>query len=250
MKHLFLSDSQLGAKELILADENFHYLKNVRRLKSGCKLTGVDSRGNIYNLQITGELPGKFILEYRLKESGEKKVLEKIPYITLYQGILKGNKFDAVIRQATEAGIDRIVPLVSEYTIVKIKENSEYQKNERWKRIAREAVQQSGRISIPEITAPGILQKLKELEGLKLFFHQEPVSPKTLHSYLAECPGKIHVLIGPEGGFSQKEITWLDNNGFLPVYMGANILRAETAAIFAIAAIKMILLEKNEWRLI
>jgi len=84
---------------------------------------------------------------------------------------------------------------------------------------------------------------------LCVFCHQERVAHTSLHELLATAPAGTAVLIGPEGGFSQRELPLLMNKGFVPVHLGDNILRAETAAIYTLAAIKIILLEKKAWRL-
>jgi len=246
MKHFFLADDLLGSDEIIFTNDDYHYLKNVLRLKQGSTLTAIDNKGRLYQLTITKELAGKLAAHYCFIKQADNDKQD----IVLYQGLLKGSKLDSIVRQVTEAGVTSIVPVISRYTIVKMDGKDEGNKVERWRRIAREAVQQSGRVSLPEIGNPVALQSLKGIEGTTFFFHQEPVAGKSLHQYLFDCSEKINILIGPEGGFAQEEISWLLASGFLPVFLGDTVLRADTAAIYAIAAIKTILLEKKDWRLI
>jgi 16S rRNA (uracil1498-N3)-methyltransferase len=80
-----------------------------------------------------------------------------------------------------------------------------------------------------------------------IFFHQNTIENKSLHLYLFSATGKINIILGPEGGFSDNEVRFMMEKEFLPAYLGQNILRAETAAIYGIAAIKTILLEKEKW---
>jgi 16S rRNA (uracil1498-N3)-methyltransferase len=120
---------------------------------------------------------------------------------------------------------------------------------DRWNRIVKEAIQQSGTTTYPEIKEPVQFSELKNASsGLKLFFHQKPLEKNTLFIYLQIVHkqvklNEINILIGPEGGFTDKEITDLYSYGFKPVYLVKEVLRAETAALYAIASIKTLLLE-------
>ena len=85
------------------------------------------------------------------------------------------------------------------------------------------------------------------IDGIKLFFHQNRLEKGSLHGYLNSSTDSICVMIGPEGGLSDEETDFLLASGFHPVYLGENVLRTETAAIYALGAVNTILLEKNEW---
>ena len=81
-----------------------------------------------------------------------------------------------------------------------------------------------------------------------LFFHQSPIEKKSIHQYLDGSFKKISLFVGPEGGLSQRDIATLESKGFKPVYLGENILRAETAALYATAIVKNLILEKETWQ--
>ena len=87
-----------------------------------------------------------------------------------------------------------------------------------------------------------------EAGAVALFFHQAPMAGKSIHQYLGGSLSKVSLFIGPEGGLSTKDIAVLEAKGFKPVYLGANILRAETAALYATAIVKNLILEKSTWQ--
>jgi 16S rRNA (uracil1498-N3)-methyltransferase len=123
---------------------------------------------------------------------------------------------------------------------------------ERLLRIAREALQQSGAQRLPTIDAARSLASIAgsgEDWGIALFCHERPfAAARSLHQLLAGGLIRISLLIGPEGGLSEAEVGLLRTAGFEPVYLGADVLRVETAALFALGAVKMIIQEKDSWR--
>jgi 16S rRNA (uracil1498-N3)-methyltransferase len=160
--------------------------------------------------------------------------------ITLGQGLPKSDKMDLIVQKATELGVSSLAPLITERTIVKVKD--EEKRNERWRKIAREAAMQSDRPDIPKVERirpfgeyistldPGPLPLL-------LFPWEEGTVP--IKRVLRQTPGaqNIVVLIGPEGGFSQAEADAAKGKGFHLVSLGPNILRTETAAVAVLSII-------------
>ena len=182
----------------------------------------------------------------------DTSLIEETEYeISLYQALPKGRKMELIVRQATELGVRRIVPVLSEHSLVKITKAEADSKRQRWQRIAREALQQSGAARLPQIEQPIGLTELLERNdpGRVLFFHQVRLAAGSLHECLAEVPVRLSLLIGPEGGFSEGEVESLVGSGFTPVYLGDTVLRSETAALAALAAVKMILQERSNWKL-
>jgi 16S rRNA (uracil1498-N3)-methyltransferase len=198
------------------------------------------------------------ILIGRCLAAGETAAGPLLPPIILFQGLPKGAKIDLIIRQATEGGLSEVIPFESEYSAVKIKAGME-EKIRRWERIIKEARQQSGSVIPTGVSAPctvdGLLGYWTELitnfpQGVGILLHQEPALPLaqgTFHDYLSNDPEFVVLAVGPEGGFSPGEAARFMAAGFKPVVMGSTILRTETAALYAAAAVRIILLESASW---
>jgi 16S rRNA (uracil1498-N3)-methyltransferase len=163
---------------------------------------------------------------------------------------------DLIVRQAAEGGVTEIVPFVSAYSVPRPGENDG--RLERWRRIIREARQQSGSgiaTAVREVrTLDSLLEYWQDLQTryerpLGLLLHQNPLEQGSFHGYLDKRPGLVVLAVGPEGGFSPEEAALCVAGGFRPLTMGNNILRTETAALYASAAIRIILLESDLWML-
>jgi 16S rRNA (uracil1498-N3)-methyltransferase len=263
------SEAELSSESLFSPDEErARYLTRVLRLQPGSIFPGVDSRGKRYLINLETENPCTLRLRraedvapqelsHHFRELPEETT--DFPPIILIQAILKGKKMDQVIRQATEAGADIIIPVISERSIVRIDPGDEEKKRERWLSVMREAVQQSGAKGSPDLAAPLPLAKAQaignfpgiapELETIKLFFHERPLAQQRLHVYLSGRIGGIVMAIGPEGGFSPGELSAFASADFKPAFLSGNILRAETAAVYALGAVKSIIAERESWRL-
>jgi len=164
--------------------------------------------------------------------------------VTLFQGLPKADKMKLIAQKATELGAYAVQPVAMERCVVKLEGKDAVKKTERWQKIAREAVKQCARVDVPEIREP------KKLSALKADFAQldvlivpwEDARDGSMKACLAPFDGKeslcVGVLIGPEGGISEKEAAWLaENAGAKLVTLGPRILRTETAAIASIAMI-------------
>jgi len=188
---------------------------------------------------------------------------EDFPRLVLFQWILKGPKMDQVLRQATETGVALVVPVLGERCLAAEAGGVGKAKTERWDRVVREARQQSGsaiptrvRDTVPSDGVPALLAGLgPELgmgdgpEPVAIVLTEAPLARKTLHEYLCTRPRTVALAIGPEGGMSARELDLLAGAGFKAVHFRTNILRAETAALYGIAAAQTLLLESKKWRL-
>lgn len=249
MRQFILPDEFAGEETLSLTDENYHYLCRVLRKQEGDAFPGLDRKGNRWKILI-GKIEENSCL---LKISPDKSSRKQQTEITLVQCLPKGKKMDLVIRQAVESGVTRIIPVESDHAVPRFENDKDRgKKRERWEKIALEAMQQSGSEIVPEITSPVKMEKIFGYAGencLGLFCHQERIDHNSLHQYLNVTPEEVFLVIGPEGGLSDRELEILTGNDFKPVYLGDNILRTETAALFATAAVKVLLLENEKWSL-
>ncbi len=253
MRQFILPEACAGEGEIRLTGADSKYLLKVLRLKTGAEFPAVDKAGKPYILTITEE--GGDYLKANLREdaaAASSNIIDKAKII-LIQCLPKGKKLEMIVRQAVEAGVAMIIPVESENTVPVIKGERSGKRQQRLQKIAAEAAQQSGNRGIPVILEPAAISDLpeilkqNEIEGMKLFFHQDQLAKASLHRYLNDSPETVSILIGPEGGISPAETDFLLASGFYPVYLGGNVLRTETAAIYALGAVKTILLEKDEW---
>lgn len=249
MKQYILPESFTGETVLELTGKDYHYLCHVIRKKKGDSFPGLDKMGNQW--KITMENISKYSCHLGIQAMicDYSKNIE----ITLVQCLPKGKKMDLIIRQAVEAGVKRIIPVLSDHTVPKFDNKKDIEKKyQRWRKIAEEAMQQSGSKIVLEICSLIKMDNLPSIWnncGPGLFCHQVKIDNNSLHKCLNEKFNQVYIVIGPEGGISDREIILLKDAGFLSIYLGDNVLRAETAALYATAAINVILLEKIRWNL-
>ena len=170
--------------------------------------------------------------------------------VTLFQGLPKADKMELIAQKLTELGAYAVQPVAMERCVVKLEGKDAAKKTERWQKIAREAVKQCARVDVPEIREVKKLSALKEdFAALDvLIVPWEDARDGSIRACLAPFEGKealsVGVLIGPEGGISQKEAEWLSQNaGAKLVTLGPRILRTETAAI---ASVTMVIALRGE----
>lgn len=161
-----------------------------------------------------------------------------LPEIVIAQALVKEQKMDYILQKCTELGVSEIIPLITERSIVKIDKNEE-KKLDRWRKIVKEASEQSKRCDIPKINN---VMTLKELIDTK-FTHKYVCSvnekDKMIKSVLSKASirDKIIFVIGSEGGISEKEEELLVSSGFERVSFGDRVLRCETASLFILSAV-------------
>lgn len=230
MRRLYVPPEAIGPK-IKLQPKDLKYLLRVLRLETGDFVEVFDGKGNRYKTRIVEYEDGYFLEVIEELEPETVKALK----ISLGQGVLKGEKMKWVIQKATELGVDRIIPVKSSRSVPFFEGDEPKKKAERWRKIAQEAAKQSNRSTVPEVCEPiELYQFLEEARGTKLAFWER--AEKRLKETLEEIqPGdEITLLIGPEGGFSDREASLISRGGFALCQLGERILRAETAALVAI----------------
>jgi len=207
--------------------QDINHLKNSFRMKVGDKLRVVDGEFE-YICKIT-EVEKKSILA-EIEEKTEDRYSTETE-VDIAQGLLKNDKMDLTIQKLTEIGINRIIPMVTERTVVKVKE-----KKSKWDVVSREALKQCQGVKLVDITTP---ERLKDIDYGRydlVLLPYECAEGTRITDILRGCetkPEKVLYLIGPEGGFAEKEVEFLMEKGVKVVSLGRRILRAETAAIVA-----------------
>ena len=232
----FITPGQVRDTRISLIDEDVRHIRTVLRKQPGDLLILLDGQGTEYSVRITEVKKDEIVTEI-MDRRGRRPAL---PVVILGQGIAKSDKMDWIVQKATELGVSSIVPLVTERTIVKVRD--EEKRVSRWQKICREAAMQSARPDIPLVerihTFSSFLEDCASAPGtLLLCPWEEGTQPIKEVLHLRTGIGKVVVLIGPEGGFSSAEAEAARSKGFHIVSLGRTILRTETAAIAALSLI-------------
>jgi 16S rRNA (uracil1498-N3)-methyltransferase len=224
MKHRFLVDDPVRPDaEVSIRGREFHHGAKVRRVRTGESIEIVDARGTAWSAEVIDVTTSAIIA----RAGGTLPSRESTLEITLALGLIKPEKFELVIQKATELGVARIVPVLSER--VELPVQRVLGKIERWQRIAEEAVKQSGRARTPLIDSPLSLSEMLAHRGLTIVFDADTPAGELP----SQCDGVV-LLVGPEGGFSADEMQQCLAAGSVVARLGPRRLRAETAAISAV----------------
>lgn len=173
-----------------------------------------------------------------------------LPRLVLAVGLLKGSRLDEAVRAAAEAGVTAVVPLVTERA--QARDGGEA-RMERLRRVAAEALGQSGSPVATRVEGPMDLDSFLAAypadgtRRLGLYFHEAPLAQASLHRYCSGGPEEIAAFVGPEGGLGDGERERLAAAGYRPAWLGPAVLRAETAAVFAVASLRIVCLERYAW---
>jgi 16S rRNA (uracil1498-N3)-methyltransferase len=243
----FIPPAWLTPPTVTLHGETARQIQTVLRLRPGDEITVLDNSGLEWQVRLSelrkNEVQGQVISQQAAL--GEPRL-----QLTLYQGLLKAQKFEWVLQKGTELGISRFVPTLCQRSVIG-KADDVAGKGARWERIIREAAEQSGRGRLPRLEAAlslaaAIKAASQPTEPAPLLIMPwEEAADLTLNSVLVEVkPAAVGVFIGPEGGFTAAEAGLAREAGVRLVTLGRRILRAETAALAVCAAI---LYEMGEW---
>jgi len=230
-------DSPLSENsEFELTGDPARYIGRVLRLGPNDELTLFDGRGGEYPATILSL--GKN--NVRLAIAGHvDRDIESPLAIHLLQGISRGDRMDFVVQKATELGVHRITPVITEYSVVRLDPKRAEKRVQHWRGIGASACEQSGRNVLPQIDPPQALRTWlgDNFEGPGDRLIMKPGAKASMKSIDSNVQQLI-LLIGPEGGFSDSEYELANATGFNAIGFGARILRTETAAVAAITALQ------------
>ena len=238
---------QIGAT-VKLSDNAAAHATRVLRLEISDEINLFNGDGNDYTCAITSIKKNEVLA---IVKSVVKITNESPLNITLLQGISSGDRMDYTIQKAVELGVKNIVPIVTTRSLVKLSPERAQKRLEHWQNVVIAACEQSGRAFVPTVSAPVQLSawlqtnsraasgdaKTKTNESTRILLN--PIGALRL-AELPKPAGNIELLIGAEGGLSQSEIDTALSQGFKSIVLGARILRTETAALTAIAAMQAI----------
>lgn len=229
MKDRIVLDQKLDIGKEVLIEgaplEAFRF----QRGRVGSLITLTDSEGNDFRGRVVSVSDGALVFVFEAFSASTEPSVE----IILLQALPEKERMELIIQKATELGVSGIIPFKSERSITLEERDAKQKKSHRWQEIAHKAVQQSRRARVPRVEPCHSFQEALEgcrEEGLKILLWEKEGEPlkKILRHH---CPKKIYAMVGPEGGFTEDEVRWAKDKGFIPVKLGQRILRTETAAI-------------------
>ena len=225
---------ELYDNKFSLSKDDLYHIKTVMRMNPN-DLVEVVYENNLYICHLDDSYDA--IIDKRIEEERNKKV-----YCTLCLPLLTEQKFSFVLQKATELGIDEIIPVITERSIVNLKDKED-KKLIRWNRICKEAAEQSKRLDIPKISEVKKISELN-LDGLKIVCStkEKSKSIKNVLQNTTNCDRMV-IMVGPEGGISNNEEEKLISLGFMPVTLGSNIMRVETVPIFMLSVLNYEMME-------
>lgn len=238
INRLYLEQHISAQQEVPLDTDAAHHLTRVLRLRAGADLRVFDGHGREFHATLlqAGRKGGRL----RIAEACEA-VSESPLQITLAQGISRGDRMDLVVQKATELGVHRISPVMTERSVVRLDEQRRQRRSDHWRRIMINACEQCGRATLPRLDEAAQFDNwLASLDGPSARLVLHPGARRRVSAAEKPADGKLLVVIGPEGGFSSRERSVLEDRGFVAVSLGPRILRTETAALAALAVLQSV----------
>ena len=230
-----------GERAVVTDRPAVHHLRNVLRLRPGDTVVLLDNAGWEHETVLQEVTPTRFTGQVRQRQLCAHEPRTKI---TLYQSVLKGERFEWTLQKATEIGVSAFVPVLSDRCVVQNATQLSPHKLERWARVIQAAAEQSRRGRMPPLLPTTLLatacEQVHRAGTLALIPWEEGGRP--LRQALAEAdrdrrPFNVALFVGPEGGFAPAEVELARGYGLLPVSLGPRILRAETAGLVAAAVV-------------
>lgn len=244
MQRYFIESEQFIDQQVTITGEDARHIGKVMRSKPGDEFIVSDGISREALVKIVSIEPGEVVAEIvnDLEPGGEAWL-----QVTIAQSLPKGDKMETVIQKCTEIGAAAFLPFISERTVVQYDMKKEEKRTIRWRKIAKEAAEQAHRSKIPVVESPvswkELLAAVAGFDLVCLCYEQE--NGQGLHDALQpfvtglerDKSYKIAVIVGPEGGFSEAEVTAAVAAGAVSIGLGRRILRTETAAMAALTCI-------------
>ena len=238
MHRFFVPPHSIKESRVALRGTIVHQIRDVLRMRPGDEIVLLDNSGFAHRTELVtidrDAVRGRVIEKWKLETEPQAR-------ITLYQGLLKGQKFEWVLQKGTEIGIVTFVPVLAARCVIGTVNDVSAARIERWERIIVEAAEQAGRAALPHLANAMLFAHACERAGRAglALIPWEGEHSRGLREALQDIAKskEIGLFIGPEGGFAEEEIATAQDRGVVPVSLGPRILRAETAGLAAAAAI-------------
>jgi len=236
-RRFYAQPGDISGSTVILSKEETHHLVHVLRLRAGGEVFVFDGCGNEYRCSFQATKGSRAELEIVEPLTDD---VESPFRLTLAQSLAKSDKFDFIVQKATELGVSRIIPLMTEHKSIRLNGDQVEKRLDRWRRISLEELKQSGRRRLVEIAPPIEITMLPKAEAARLLLVFSEKGGVSIAAALrqADTANDLTALIGPEGGWSDGELALLEGRGAVAVGLGPRILRTETAAVVAITLLQ------------
>jgi 16S rRNA (uracil1498-N3)-methyltransferase len=237
MELFFVSPDDVAGDFLYLRKDEANHLRDVLRYKEEDEIFAFDGEGSLYR-GVIGKMEKENVKVKILEVNKEERPFKRI---ILVQAIPKKQNMDSIVEKATELGVDRIIPVITARTVSCPSRDKQTKFIGRWRKIALEASRQSKRLFLPEIEG---IKNFKEVissipsESSPLIPHLGRENKELKKIDWSKLKGNIFVFIGPEDDFSEEEVSAAEKMGAIPVSLGKNVLKVETAAYYALSVLK------------
>jgi len=239
MPSFFVAPDAVTPPTIRITGPLLRHVKDSLRLADGDVLTLIEEGIRRHRAEITATT--NHSIECRILDTTAAPTRNG-PRVVLAQALLKGEKMDWVIQKATELGVDQIVPVQTKNAVVKIHSDRVEHQRARWERIALEAAQQSERWTVPMIAAPidfqGLFGAYASMTVKSLLAERSTETALNAVPWPNSTEHAILLVVGPEGGWHQEELNLASHHEYRFLTLGPQILRAETAAIAALAVLQ------------
>lgn len=230
MRRFFAEPGRCQGSEIELDERESQHLAQVLRAREGEKITVLNGAGGVYECAVTK------LSKKRVTVTIEaRKQVAPLPYeLILFQAIPKGKIMDWIVQKATELGAKKIVPIITERTVVEIEKGHAASKVEKWQAVAIESIKQCGSPYLPKIVEPVPFHKALASRG-GAFAIAASLQRGAREISEVEVKSPCQIWIGPEGDFTTNEVDQLVASGVQPITLGPLVLRCDTAAVCALA---------------
>lgn len=235
LNRIFCDLPLTSGAEVNLPAAGAYHVARVLRMREGAPLSVFDGAGHEFRAEIARVNGDDVTVRLGSQITG---ATESPLNISLVQGVSRSERMDWTLQKATELGVTAIAPVLSARSVVRLDERQAQKKQAHWRGIVIGACEQCGRSKVPAVASPVSLREYlanTRKEGLRLVL--SPSAPGSLAG-LASLPGKVELLIGPEGGLDDDELIAAQKVGFTPVRLGPRVLRTETAAVVALTVLQ------------
>jgi 16S rRNA (uracil1498-N3)-methyltransferase len=238
MRRFAIAVDRIDGDRVTFDRDESHHIARVLRLRDGDTVIAIDGVGRELTVRLdrVADVASGTVVD--VSEARSQPPVR----ITLVQGVPKGERMEMIVRAATELGVARVCPAITERTVVRLDAGRWEERARRWQRVAREAAKQSRRAIVPTVDPPrafaACLDALAGASPFKLCLWEGDAVPLRSLFPVAGPVSDVHVVIGPEGGLTSAEVEAARLRGFLVASLGHGVLRTETAGPATIAIVQ------------